>query len=243
MTLIDVWTDFVSGSLTNTLSAYPADNTTQTMTSEGLRTLGLVTNGVHQAKITLDPFAVNGSPELVWVTAHAANSNTAQIKRITGQPLRQHLASETWVHGPTAEEFTAFRSLLNTFTYQCQQATVTGGPTSGSTELVIATLNIPSQLTAYQLECAAFWTAYNSVQDDMFQFRIKVDGAVKAQGNNRHDGAVNERKIYALPTSTLTTISASTGCTVTATIQRTIGNGTLTENNSGLLTARMSFFL
>lgn len=233
-----VWYDYVSGSLTNTLAATTA-GATQTMTSEGLKTLGIVTTGVTQAKVTLDPFGVNGTPELVYVTTHAAGSNTATITRVAGQPLRQHLASTTWLHGPTAEDFREFQAQLNTFTYQCQAAVVTGGPTAGGTELTIGSLSIPGQVSAYQLDCAAFWSGLQTVSTDAFWFRVKVAGVVKATVMSSGSG----RTPFSIPTTSLVSVPASTVTAVVATIQRASGSGSISEAFAGQLTARMSFFL
>ena len=107
-----VWADYVSGTLAVTI---PATNAGQvrTMYSDGLKRLPSVIDGVSQAKVTIDPFAVHGLPELVYVTYHAAGSNQATIRFVIGQPLRNHITSEQWVHGPTAEDFNEFQAQLD----------------------------------------------------------------------------------------------------------------------------------
>lgn len=121
------------------------------------------------------------------------------------------------------------------------QVATTGGPTSGTSELVIATLNIPSQTYAYVLECAAFWTAHNSVDLDYFDFRIRVDTVEKGITTMRHVGGTNIRFGYSIPTTEAVSIAAATACTVTATIQRASGTGILTEHHAGFLTGRLYF--
>ncbi len=106
-----IWTDFVSGTLASTLDAVVA-GTPQSMLSEGLRKFPAVV-APNIVKIALDPFS--DAPELIHVTAHTNGANTATIVRLATppQPLRQHITGETWVHGPTAEDFNDFQTQLD----------------------------------------------------------------------------------------------------------------------------------
>lgn len=119
------------------------------------------------------------------------------------------------------------------------QAAVSGGPTSGTTELTLATIDIPARPFAYTVSVAAHWTAINSAVSDNFAFRTKVDGVSKAIVENRWNStdASNIRKHFSIPSSTEVTVPADTTCQVTVTVQRTIGTGTLTQSSSGVATA------
>lgn len=121
-------------------------------------------------------------------------------------------------------------------------------PTNTSTsnnanEQTQTTLNIPAQPFAYKLECASLASQYNTVADDLFVHRIKVDGTAVAQVYNRHLGGINFRLMASLCTSHLTDIAANTACTVTYTIQRSSGTGVLTYDTTviGHLTGRCYF--
>lgn len=120
-------------------------------------------------------------------------------------------------------------------------AAVTGGPTSGGTELTLATVTIPAQPYAWTLDAAAHWSAYNSAASDTFQFRIRVDGTEKAYTANRWPtSGANIRTGFALPTITPVEFAAGAGATVTVTIQRGAGgSGTLTEEAPGRVTCRV----
>jgi hypothetical protein len=121
------------------------------------------------------------------------------------------------------------------------QAAVTGGPTVGTTQLTLATLNIPSQFNGYEMECSAYWTGINDTSGDEFLFAINVDGVTKASGAMRHEAGGSERLLYSLPTSTLTLIAPSTTSIVTVTVQRSIGSGTINTDHAGVVTARLWF--
>lgn len=139
-----VWKDFVSGSLGADINAATA-GTTQTMTSPGLAKLPAITLGTQIATIVLDPFAVKGTPEIVYVTAHVAGATTASIKRITGQALRTHKNAEQWVHGPTALDFTAFQSQLDDVMQKSLEYTAAGQIVGCTSPGVTKSISIGSQ--------------------------------------------------------------------------------------------------
>jgi hypothetical protein len=118
---------------------------------------------------------------------------------------------------------------------------VTGGPTSGTTELTIGTINISGQTVGYVLDVAAFWSAYNSVDGDRFIFRVYVDAVEKAAIDQRHSGGTDERRPYSIPCITPVTIAPATACAITCTVQRASGTGTLTESRAGRMVARAHF--
>ena len=56
--------------------------------------------------ISLDPFAVNGAPEIVWVTDHASGASVATITRHEESTLaRSHPAGTEWANALTALDF------------------------------------------------------------------------------------------------------------------------------------------
>lgn len=118
---------------------------------------------------------------------------------------------------------------------------VTGGPTSGTTELTLGTINIAGQTVGYTLDVAAFWSAYNSVVDDRFALIVYVDGVEKARAVNRHSGSANERRCYSIPCIELVTIPAATACAIVCKVVRADGTGTLTESAAGRMVARAYF--
>lgn len=121
-----------------------------------------------------------------------------------------------------------------------KSAAVTGGPTSGTTELTLTTLNLAAQTYAYTLDVAAFWTVSGSDTGDVFKFRVYVDGVLKGVAHYQAP-SVNEDKTLSIPCITPVAISAATTCAVTVKVQRTSGTGTLTEEAAGVVTARAYF--
>lgn len=114
----------------------------------------------------------------------------------------------------------------------------TAQTTSGSTELTLATLNIPAQDVAYELDVAMFATFQPSATDD-FDVRIKVDGTAKAETRERGTGT-NQRWTHAIPCIEPVDVAANTAVTVTVTIQRGSGSGTAsTVQHAGRVTAEL----
>jgi microcystin-dependent protein len=108
-----VRSDFVSGTLGGSGIPAPPDVNSGSMTAAGLTALASVTSG-NRASIVLDPFAVNGAPEIVYVTAHAAGTTTATILRGQSNTTpRNHPAGEQWVHGPITADYDDFQSQLD----------------------------------------------------------------------------------------------------------------------------------
>lgn len=182
---------------------------------------------IGSGAVTLTKFGTGLRPEFIVADSTALLALSASAGDIAYQLDVDHLFAYDGAAWSPAATIT-------------QQTAVTGGPTSGTTELTIATLSIAALPARYELECSAFWSAYNSVDGDMFKFRIKVSGE-RAAISQRHVGGANIRLPYSLPTSTFTTIAASAAATVTVTVQRTLGTGTLTEETAGLVTAKMRF--
>lgn len=112
----------------------------------------------------------------------------------------------------------------------------TAQTTSGSTELTLATLSVPAQPFAYELDVGMFATFQPTATDD-FDVRIKVDGTAKAETRERGTGN-NQRWTHAIPLIEPVDVAADTAVTVTVTIQRGSGTGTAsTVQHAGRVTA------
>lgn len=95
--------NFASGTLTSALTS-----TATTMTSAELAAYPAVT-APDIASISLDPNSDFGTPEVVYITAHAAGSTTATIVRAQeGSTARSHSLTEVWINALTTTDFDAF---------------------------------------------------------------------------------------------------------------------------------------
>lgn len=75
------------------------------LTSASLANLAVIDSTNHAA-IIIDPDGNDGSPEIVWVTAHTASATTATILRAQeGTAARQHAQDTPWVHTATSHDF------------------------------------------------------------------------------------------------------------------------------------------
>lgn len=89
-----------------TLTDNPLTNVATTMNSAGLANLEAI--ATEHAVITLDPFRINGAPEIIVVTAHTGAATSATITRgAYGTAARQHPSGTLWVHAPVTEDFLA----------------------------------------------------------------------------------------------------------------------------------------
>lgn len=120
------------------------------------------------------------------------------------------------------------------------QTVISTGASIGGTETTIATLTVPAQNSPATVECAAYWSASNSVASDTFIFKVKVDGVTVATEDRTFAGTT-DRKPFNPPTSLFQPTVPETPVDVTVTVQRTAGTGVLTQHASGLLTARLYF--
>lgn len=110
----------------------------------------------------------------------------------------------------------------------------TGGPITGAAT-TLATINISARSFPYKLECAAFWSGYNTDDGDTFVFNVKVDGVTKGDISQRHSGGANERRVYSIPCTNHVIIPANTPCDVTFEGARDAGSGTLIQEKPGVL--------
>lgn len=114
----------------------------------------------------------------------------------------------------------------------------TAQTTSGGTELTLATLNIPAQDFAYELDVCMFATFQPDSTDDV-DVRIKVGGVTKAASRYRGAGT-NQRWTHAITCIEPTDVAVNTAATVTVTIQRGSGSGTTsTVQHAGRVTATL----
>ncbi len=145
--------DFVSGTLGGSGVPAPPDANSGNMTATGLTKLPSVTGG-DRASLVLDPFGVNGDPEIVEVSSHAGGTTTAQILRAqSGTTARNHPASEIWIHAPITEDFTDFQAQLDN---QFHTSVYTqAGQILGSTAAnVPAPVNVGSQYQSLMVNTA-----------------------------------------------------------------------------------------
>lgn len=123
--------------------------------------------------------------------------------------------------------------------YYTQAAT--GGPSSGTTQLILAELVIPDQGYDYLVIPSASWTGSNDTTSDEFALRIRdgAGGTVLGHANNRHANATNFRMIYAITNCTPLFVTAGSAKTVALTVTRTVGTGVVTTHGGtvGFLSA------
>jgi len=82
----------------------PLQSLSTEMRSSALIRLPTVTSGF--LRVTLDPGRVGGGAEIVHITHHAANSDTATIRRATEATTpRSHAAGTAWEHAPTVADY------------------------------------------------------------------------------------------------------------------------------------------
>lgn len=118
------------------------------------------------------------------------------------------------------------------------QTSVAGGPTSGTTELVLATLTVPAQSVAYRIIPSAFWTA-DSSSGNAFAFRIRdtnVSGTVLATVTNEWTGSLPLHFCIAGATAIEVGAGGAPHAFV-VTVQRLAGTGTADTNVTGRATA------
>lgn len=127
-------TAFVSGTTLNN----PLAIGDVTLSSAALSSLAAVT-APDYALLVLDPAGVNGTPEVVTVTAHTAAATTATITRSSeGSTARAHPVGTSWVHGATTYDFLQGPQIVGS-----NSAEQTMTATSPADLVTISNLNIP----------------------------------------------------------------------------------------------------
>lgn len=83
----------------------PLSSSATVLTSASLANLPVI-DSTHHAALIIDPDAVDGNAEIVWVTAHTAAATTATILRgQEGTTARQHAQDTPWVHTSTVQDY------------------------------------------------------------------------------------------------------------------------------------------
>lgn len=114
-------------------------------------------------------------------------------------------------------------------------ASLTGGPTSGTTGLVLATINVPALPVATTIDASGFVILDNSAANGEFAFVIRNAGGTSiGQVRNLHTSA-SQRLSYAIPACIPQTLPADTPTTLTAEVVRVGGSGTATVVLTGRL--------
>lgn len=140
-------TNFVKGTLDASLANSGSD---AIMSSPGLADLPAIVAPAI-AVVVLDPDAVNGAPEIVYVSAHTAAATTATIQRAKeGSTFRAHGTITRWIHGPTKDDFSGYR--LRSFTV----ITTTG----------VSTYTVPAGIHAILVECVGAGGGGGGAQGD-----------------------------------------------------------------------------
>ena len=93
--------NFLTGATTDN----PLTSAGTSFNSAALSQMQVITAPNYMA-VSLDPFAVNGAPEIVWVTDHASGATVATILRHQESTLaRAHPAGTEWANALTAQDF------------------------------------------------------------------------------------------------------------------------------------------
>lgn len=120
------------------------------------------------------------------------------------------------------------------------QSPLTGGPISSGV-LTLATINIPAQPRAYNLEVLAACTAYGDTVGDHWMLTTRVTNTIVGGASIRLP-TVNFRCNFGIAAATLTPLAANTAITVSTVMTRITGTGTLTldqANAVNIMTARL----
>jgi hypothetical protein len=90
---------------TGTITDNPLTNVAVTVNSPAFASLPTVTSSNHLV-IIMDPLAVNGTPEIMTVTAHTAAATFVTVTRgAEGSLARTHILGTTWFHGPVVSDY------------------------------------------------------------------------------------------------------------------------------------------
>lgn len=117
--------------------------------------------------------------------------------------------------------------------------TASGGPTSGTTQLQLASLAIPAQGYPYMIVPSAHWTGSQTIALDRFSLRLRdVDGAGTQVGavNVTHTVAAISMP-YSIAGAEGVLVADGSAHTMYLGIQRTTGTGTITSVSTGVLAA------
>lgn len=110
------------------------------------------------------------------------------------------------------------------------QASLSGGPTSGTTELLLTgTVTIPAQAVDMIVVPSVMARVQASVSGDYFQVAIRstnISGAIRGFARNNPGDATGRTKTISVPMGEAYALAAGVGEVLVATLQRTDGSGT-----------------
>lgn len=125
----------------------PLSSSATTLTSAGLASVPAVASTQHVVLI-IDPDAVGGNPEIVYVTAHTALATTATIVRAQeSTAARQHLRDTPWVHGPTTKDFDASGGGVGLIGLKTYMPSLTAISTTSTTHADVDATNLAVSFT------------------------------------------------------------------------------------------------
>jgi hypothetical protein len=141
----------------------PLTSGATTLTSAGLAALAVVDTTNHAA-IVIDPDGIEGTPEIVYVTAHASGAGSATILRAQeGTSALAHSVDIPWAHTPTARDFDQLLQWAQ-LRHASVDTTVTLTGGSSTTETVIDATNLSCSFTAPPSgRVAVVMSAYGSI--------------------------------------------------------------------------------
>lgn len=133
------------------------------------------------------------------------------------------------------------------FTGRIVVSSITTGTTSGTTILQIGTIVVPSQATSVYVDVSSYVTISNDTANDEFELTVRETnsaGAIVGRVRNRHQGGVNMRIGYVIPSifddASATSpylLAASTSRTFSICIVRVTGSGVATVSQNGSIRA------
>jgi len=105
-----------------------------------------------------------------------------------------------------------------------------GGGAVGATELALATITVPAQPRACQVDLSVWHTYMNDTSLDTFSMRLRngttVAGSLIAQTSQRINGGNMSFTLH-IPTAGPLALAANLAASYTVTVQRTAGAGTI----------------
>lgn len=152
-----------------------------TLTSAALSGLAAI-GATQHAVIVLDPDALSGAPEIIYVTAHTGAATTATIVRAQeGTTARAHTQDTPWVHTPTAKDYDALGGGVGliglcAFAHASDTDLSTSSTSSAdvdATNLVVTFTGPPSGKVLVRLTA----TAYHSASVSHMQWSVRSAGA------------------------------------------------------------------
>jgi len=163
---IRVRANFASGTITDN----PLTNVATTVNSAAFASLPAV-GATQHLPIVMDPTAVAGAPEIMYVTAHTAAATSVTVLRgQEGTAARQHLTGTIWRHAALVSDYDA---VLGYAQVTANQATITT-----AVDLTGLTTTVTVPYAAHRIRIKAEVQFQSSVADDVAQVLI-MEGATQ----------------------------------------------------------------